>query len=77
MNNGPFVSIIISAYNAEKHIALTIESVLVQEWKELEIIVVNDGSTDETSTILHGYGDQIIDITLYIKQKILRHLVRH
>ncbi len=59
MISDPFVSIIISAYNAEKHIALTIESVLVQEWKELEIIVVNDGSTDETLTILQGYGDQI------------------
>lgn len=55
MNFYPLVSIIISAYNAEKYIKETIESVLNQSWPNLEIIVVNDGSSDNTSLIAEGY----------------------
>ena len=51
----PLVSIIISAYNAEKYIAQTLDSVLKQTWKNLEIIVVNDGSKDSTAEILENY----------------------
>jgi glycosyltransferase involved in cell wall biosynthesis len=49
------VSIIVSAYNAEKHIAQTLESILAQTYSNLEIIVVDDGSTDKTLTILDQY----------------------
>lgn len=49
------VSIIISAYNAEKYIAQTLQSVLAQSWPHLEIIVVNDGSTDNTRQIVEQY----------------------
>ena len=61
--NKPLVSIVISAYNAEKYLAKTLDSVLKQSWKDLEIIVVNDGSTDDTLTILQSYGHQIKVIT--------------
>jgi len=56
----PLVSIIISAYNAEKYISETLDSVLNQTWKQLEVIVVNDGSTDHTESILKAYADQIV-----------------
>lgn len=49
------VSIIISAFNAEQYIAQTLNSVLLQTWKPLEIIVVNDGSTDNTAALLDRY----------------------
>lgn len=49
------VSIIISAFNAEKYIAQTLQSVLTQSWPNLEIIVVNDGSTDNTRQIVEQY----------------------
>jgi len=49
------VSIIISAYNAEKYIQQTLESVLNQTFSSIEIIVVNDGSTDQTANILEEY----------------------
>ncbi|MER1782282.1 glycosyltransferase family 2 protein, partial [Proteus mirabilis] len=42
------VSIIISAYNAEKYIHESLESIINQTHKNLEIIVINDGSTDNT-----------------------------
>ena len=45
------LSVIMPAYNAEKYIARSVESVLDQSWKELELIVVDDGSVDETAKI--------------------------
>jgi len=53
------VSVIISAYNAEKYIEQTLQSVLGQTWKPLEIIVVNDGSTDSTKNNLDLYKHKI------------------
>ena len=57
MNN--MISIIIPAYNAEKYIERSINSVLNQSYPDIELIVVNDGSTDRTSKILESYGDKI------------------
>ncbi|EGT3617650.1 glycosyltransferase, partial [Clostridium perfringens] len=51
------VSIIIAAYNVEKYINRCIDSCLSQNYDDLEIIVVNDGSTDNTEEIL----DKILD----------------
>jgi glycosyltransferase involved in cell wall biosynthesis len=53
----PIASIIIPAYNGEKTIAETIESVLNQTLKNIEIIVVNDGSTDKTSEVVRQFSD--------------------
>lgn len=44
----PLVSVLIPAFNAERWIAETIQSVLAQDWPRIEIIVVNDGSRDRT-----------------------------
>lgn len=48
---GSLVSIIIPAYNAEERISYTLESVLNQDYKPVELILVNDASTDRTSEI--------------------------
>jgi glycosyltransferase involved in cell wall biosynthesis len=55
----PKVSVIIPAYNAQSTIGKTIESVFDQSYSNLEIIVINDGSTDQTPEILKKYGDKI------------------
>ena len=59
MNNYPLVSIIIPCYNAEKTLEKTLESIFNQTYNNYEIIVVNDGSTDETSDILNVYKNKI------------------
>lgn len=56
------VSVIIPAYNCERYLGEAIESVLSQDHRPLELIVVNDGSTDNTETIAGRYGDRIIYI---------------
>ena len=48
----PLVSIIIPVYNGEKYIERCIRSLLGQEYKEIEIIAVDDGSTDHCAEII-------------------------
>ena len=51
----PLVSILITAYNAEKTIAYTLQSVVAQTWPRKEIIVVDDGSTDQTAEVARQF----------------------
>ena len=61
----PAVSVVICAYNAAPYIADTIESVFAQTYQDYEIIVVNDGSTDDTEQVLAPYFDRIF----YVRQE--------
>jgi glycosyltransferase involved in cell wall biosynthesis len=51
----PLVSIIIPCYNGERYLPQAIESALGQDYPRIEVIVVDDGSTDRSSTIAHRY----------------------
>jgi glycosyltransferase involved in cell wall biosynthesis len=55
----PRVSVIIPTYNREKYVINAIESVLCQQFKDYEIIVVDDGSKDNTKENLRKYQDKI------------------
>jgi glycosyltransferase involved in cell wall biosynthesis len=65
---GALVSILIPAYNAERWVADTIHSALGQTWPHKEIIVVDDGSTDQTAAIA---GNFLKDGVVVIVQKNL------
>lgn len=55
----PLVSIIIPVYNGSNYMKEAIDSALAQTYNNIEVIVVNDGSTDNTDEIAHSYGDKI------------------
>ena len=54
--DGPKVSIIIPAYNSESGIRVAVESMLAQTWDNLEILVVDDCSTDDTAKVIAEYA---------------------
>lgn len=60
------VSIVMSAYNAQETVKRAIDSVLNQTYENLELIVVNDKSTDDTESIVSQYSDERIK---YIKHR--------
>lgn len=53
------VSIIIPVFNGENYLRQAIDSALSQTWSDVEVIVVNDGSTDGTAYICESYGNKI------------------
>ena len=59
------VSVVIPVYNTEKYVRQAVESVMYQSLKELEIIVVDDGSTDKSLSIVEKLGDTDKRIQIY------------
>lgn len=66
MHVSPGVSIIIPAYNYGQFVGLAIESVLAQKYPYFELIVVDDGSTDDTGKVIAGFTDPRV---CYIRQE--------
>lgn len=58
------ISVVMPAYNSEKTLRESINSVLAQNGTDIELIVINDGSSDKTAEILSEYGDMIISINI-------------
>jgi glycosyltransferase involved in cell wall biosynthesis len=57
--SAPLVSCILPVYNGEKYIRQAIESVLAQSYPRVEIVVVDDGSTDGTEYVVRTFGDRV------------------
>jgi glycosyltransferase involved in cell wall biosynthesis len=66
MDNNPMISVLMPVYNGQDYLRPAIDSLLNQTFKDFEIILVNDGSTDDSQEIIDSYNDPRI-ITL--KQK--------
>ena len=64
--NIPAVSVILPVYNCEKYIAKAIESVLHQSFNDFELIIINDGSSDNTESIILSFSDLRI---VYLKNE--------
>lgn len=55
-DSNPPISVLMPAYNAERYIALAIESMLAQTFKDFEFVIVDDGSTDNTWSIIQEFA---------------------
>lgn len=62
----PLISVIIPAYNHQRFIGAAVDSVLQQTVADLELIVIDDGSTDNTGAIVKGYTDS--RLTYYFQE---------
>ncbi|MEW5858968.1 MAG: glycosyltransferase, partial [Cyanobacteriota bacterium] len=62
MKEKPFVSVIINNYNYGRFISEAIDSVLNQTYPHIEVIVVDDGSTDNSREVIASYQDKIIPV---------------
>ncbi len=60
----PLVSVIITTYNQARYITETIQSAIDQDLTDREIVVVDDGSTDETPTLVDAFGKRVV----YLRQ---------
>lgn len=58
----PVISIVIPCYNAERTIAATIAAVLAQTFTDFEIIMINDGSTDQTLSVIEQFNDDRLHV---------------
>ena len=55
----PLVTVVLPVYNGERYLVEAIDSVLNQSHQAIELVAVDDGSTDGTAGILHAYGDRL------------------
>src|SRR6478735_9297243 len=62
----PLVSVVVITYNTAEYVAHAIDSVLQQTWKNPELIVVDDGSTDETPQVVGRFADHRLK---YVRQQ--------
>lgn len=69
--NNPLLSVLMTAYNREKYIAEAIESVLNSTFKDFELIIVDDASTDNTVSIASAYAAKDSRIKVYVNEKNL------
>ena len=65
----PRVSVIIPTYNCKEYICEAVDSLLNQSFKDFELIIVNDGSTDGTEEVIEYYINRFPEKIEYIKQK--------
>ena len=65
MNAGPLVSVVIASYNHATYVRDCLESVLTQTWQNFEIVITDDGSVDETASIIRGIDDSRIQLDVF------------
>lgn len=62
MNSSPYISVLMPVYNAERHLASAIKSILSQTFTDFELVLIDDGSKDNSLNIMRGFKDKRIRI---------------
>ena len=57
--DAPLISCIVPTYNAERYLAETLESILAQTYRPIDVIVADDGSADGTPSIAENFGPEV------------------
>ncbi|MBR6159339.1 MAG: glycosyltransferase, partial [Lachnospiraceae bacterium] len=68
-SGAPAVSIIMPCYNTDKYLKKTMDSIFAQSFKDYEMIMVDDGSTDKTPELLDGYAEKYPDVIQVIHKE--------
>lgn len=72
---GVVVSVLMPVYNAQEHLAEAIESILVQTFRDFELIIIDDGSSDESLEIIRSFTDSRIRLVVHKQnQKLIASL---
>lgn len=71
MSTSPLISVALCTYNGEAFLATQLDSLLAQDWENLEIVVVDDGSTDRTREILRDYASRDPRILVTLNERNL------
>lgn len=69
MNNKPELSIIVPVYNVQNHLKLCLDSIINQSFKNKEIIIMDDASTDNSASIIHQYEKCFPEVSAYFMTK--------
>ena len=65
----PLVSVLISTYNNEKTILQAVESILIQDYENFEILIINDCSTDNTANLLEQIKEKDERVFVFTNEK--------
>lgn len=69
VKTSPTISVIVPVYNAEKYLHRCIDSVLAQTYKDFELLLIDDGSTDSSGAICDEYADKNTRVRVFHKQQ--------
>lgn len=67
--SGPLVTVIMSCFNAAKTLAIAIESVLNQDYRNLELLIFDDNSTDESQSVIRAFSEKDSRIRVFFNEK--------
>ena len=67
----PLISVVMTTYNGEKYLEHQLDSIFLQTYKNIEVVVTDDGSTDRTPVILNEYACRYPQLKVYINEKNL------
>jgi glycosyltransferase involved in cell wall biosynthesis len=73
-NNYPLVSIVLATYNGERYLKEQLDTVFQQTYPDLEIVAVDDCSSDSTVSILQYYASMHSNMRVYVNEKNIRHI---